>query len=173
MIAEENTTTHPLAQDDYDTIQKHMADRVAALLEVSAPTRDWEREVTSEQEQSAGQWERRNGFLFDYTLGRFLHAVRAAHAVRYNPEDSGQTILTGFERFADDFIDAIARQDATTAESRWQQFNGLPYWPDRAPIALPSTFALISRLQITAPTVRLTDVTPRLPAPFDPPVVVS
>ena len=146
-------TIHPLAQDDYDTIQEHMADRVAALLEVSAPTRDWEIEVTSEQEQSAGQWERRNGFLFDYTLGRFLHAVRAAHAVRYDPEDSGQTILTGndgYERFACDFIDAIARQDATTAESRWQQFNGLPYWPNRAPIALPSTFALISRLQITA-----------------------
>ena len=168
--------THPLAQEDYDSIQEYMADRVAALLEVSAPMREWEIEVTLEQEQSDSQWERRNGFLFDYTLGRFLHAVRAAHAARCDLSDSGQTILTdnnGYERFACDFIDAIARQDATTAESRWQQFNKLPYWPDRAPIALSSTFALISRLQITAPMVRLTDVTPRLPAPFDPPVVVS
>jgi hypothetical protein len=165
--------THPLAQDDYDSIQEHMAGRVAVLLEAGALTGDWEREVTREQEQSAGQWERRNGFLFDYTLGRFLHAVRAAHAVRYRPEDEGQTILTGNELFAGEFIDAIVRQDAAVAESSWQQFNGLPYWPDRAPIALPSTFALISRLQITAPTVRLPDVTPRLPPPFDPPVVVS
>ena len=168
--------THPLAQEDYDSIQEYMAERVAALLEVSAPMREWEIEVTLEQEQSDSQWERRNGFLFDYTLGRFLHAVRAAHAVHYDPKDGGQTILTGndgYERFACDFIEAIARQDAMTAESRWQQFNELPYWPDRAPIALSSTFALISRLQITAPMVRLADVIPRLPAPFDPPVVVS
>lgn len=166
-------TITPLSQDDYDAIQEYMSNRIAGLLEANAPTRDWEIEVTREQEQSAGQWETRNGFLFDYTLGRFLHAVRAAHTARYGPDDSGQTTLTGNEQFAYDFIDAIARQDATSAESRWQQFNGLPYWPDRPPIALPSTFALISRLQITAPTVQLADVTARLPAPFDPPVVVS
>ncbi|MEX1078112.1 MAG: hypothetical protein WED09_03270 [Homoserinimonas sp.] len=165
--------SHPLAQDDYDTVQAYMATRVAALLGASAHSRDWEIEVAAEQDQSAGQWERRNGFLFDYTLGRFLQAVNEARALRHNHQDSCPPIVTDGEQFAHDFTAAIIRQDAPAAESRWQEFNGLPYWPDRAPIALPSTLALIRRLQSAAPSVRLADVTPRLPEPFDPPVVVS
>jgi hypothetical protein len=164
---------HPLAQDDYHLIQEYMASRILALLVTSTSTRDWEHEVATEIGLSNGQWERRNGFLFDFTLGRFLHSARSARNAQHGRDAAGRDFETANERFTDRFLSAIDRQDASAAEAVWEEFNNLPYWPDVPAIALISTRAIITRLQIIVAVVHPGSIGFQLPEEYDPPVFVS
>lgn len=69
-------TPSPLLMDDISLIQDVFLTKTLMLLARDADPAEWQFECRVAEEASGARWAEMNAFLFDFTLGRALCAVR-------------------------------------------------------------------------------------------------
>lgn len=159
----------PMLDDDELTVQQHLVERVSFLLNVNADLELWRLEASTLRSASGDQWQRSNAFLLDFTLARFLVAIRSggdgiAAASSGAPGAAEQSVRR--------FLGAVDQQRGIDAQDIWYEANAGNMAPRESDIS-PTTLALVWRLVRGAAAAERIPTTEALPEPFERPQFVS
>ncbi|WP_121867922.1 hypothetical protein [Glutamicibacter nicotianae] len=153
-----------LKTDDYELVQNYLVNQITAQMHAGANRQSWIRMVKELRPIDREQWARQTGFLFDYTLGRFLCAIQET------VPETLSFIQAGSE-FLGDFLHAVATQNYATAEGVWNTKNAAQISYDGS--LLPSTSELTEQASTVSEILSVQQLLPHLPPEFFPPNFVS
>ncbi len=163
---------HPLADADPHLVQDYMATKITFLLAKRSGLDEWEHEIETQENAVGHDWGRRNAFLFDFTLARFLSALKSAIADSASTKpavtDPDDRVCNArrTDRFISEFCDVVSHHPLA-AEAVWSSYNretGDPRPGER----LHSTTTLVERIVQVAPSSELITAVQHLPTEFRP-----
>lgn len=153
-----------LKTDDYELVQNFLVSQITAQLHAGADRQSWIRLIKELRPIDREQWARQTGFLFDFTLGRFLCAIQETVPETLNFIHAGS-------EFLGDFLTAVATQNYAAAEGLWNTKNAAHISYDGS--LLPSTAELAEQASAISEILTVQQLLPHLPPEFFPPNFVS